>query len=437
MEDEIKLYLNKLFPINRSITGKGNEKTLQILNKICPIEINSIPSGTKCFDWSVPPEWNVKEAWIKNSKGEKVIDFNNSNLHLVSYSCPVNKTIDFNELSSHLHYLKDKPNSIPYRTSYYKKNWGFCLTYEDYLNLNKNEKYQVFIDSKFNENGKMVYGESFKKGKSTKEILITSYICHPSLANDNLSGVILSCFLFREILKLKNPKYSYRLLLVPETIGPISWLSKNSSKNIVGGYVISCVAGPDSLGYKKTFLGNHEIDKATKYALKGKKYIKYKFEPIGSDERQFSSPSFRIPTGTITKSKYYEYKEYHTSLDNLNFISPSFLKESLDTYLKSIYYLECNKIYKRKFGECEFMLSKIPNLYPEIGGTISQPLFISNHNNFKYTKKSNGKILDCISWLMFGCDGENDLFSIQKKSKLDIDSLIQAANILKEKKLLI
>jgi aminopeptidase-like protein len=439
MVEEINSYLNKLFPLNRSISGKGNEQTLNILKEICPLDIKSINSNTQIFDWKTPPEWNIKEAWIKDSKGNLIISFNNSNLHVLNYSTPINKSISFDELDQHLFYLKDKPNAIPYRTSYYKENWGFCLSYNQYLSLDKSETYHVFIDSELNEEGKLVYGEAFKQGTSSEEILISSYFCHPSLANDNLSGILLSCFLFRELQKIET-HYSYRLVLIPETIGAIAWLHQNKSNisNIKGGFVISCVAGPDVLGYKETFLKTHDIDKAVKYALRNEElYKRYKFEPIGSDERQYSSPAFRIPVGTITKSKYYEYSEYHTSLDNLDFISPSNLEKTLKAYLKSIFYLENNIKYKRKFNECEFMLSKLGDIYPNTGGTISQPAVVKNHMAHDYTPNSNGNLLDCISWLSFGCDGENTIFDIQEMSELDIDDLIYAANILKEKELLL
>lgn len=436
MIGKVDKYLKKLFPLNRSITGKENEKTLNILKEIVPLKVKQIPSNTSVFDWTVPPEWNVKEAWVKDSKGNIIINFKDSNLHLVSYSIPINQKLNFKELSNHLFFLKEKPNAIPYRTSYYKRNWGFCISYNDYLLLDKQETYHVCIDSELDNNGKMVYGEAYKRGKTKKEILISSYICHPSLANDNLSGVILSCFLFHEISRM-DTYYSYRLLLIPETIGAISWLWKNQKNNVEGGFVASCVAGPDPLGYKKTYLGNHSIDKAIKYSLQDKNYITYKFEPIGSDERQYSSPAFKIPIATITKSKYYEYEQYHTSLDNLDFISSSNLKETLDVYLKAIYYLEYNQKYKRKFNECEFMLSKLGNIYPDTGGTISQPLVVKNHLNHEYTSKSSGKILNCISWLSFGCDGEKTLFDIQEESNLPIDDLIYALNLLKDKKLII
>ena len=436
MIKRIDEYLNKLFPLNRSISGKENEKSLEILRQIYPFEIKSIPSNTKVYDWTVPPEWNVNEAWVKDSKGNILINFKDTNLHLVSYSIPLDKKVTYNELAEHLYYLEEKPDSIPYRTSYYKRDWGFCISYNNFLKLSKDETYHVYIDSSLDSNGKMVYGEALKKGETDEEILISSYICHPSLANDNLSGVVLSCFLFDQLSKI-DTYYSYRLLLIPETIGAISWLWKNRTNKIKFGLVASCVAGPGKLGFKSTFKGDSSLDKAIMYALKDKDYISYKFEPIGSDERQYSSPAFKIPTATITKSKYYEYDEYHTSLDNLDFISPSNLKLTLDVYLKAISYLELDRKYKRKFNECEFMLSKLGDIYPDTGGTIAQPLAVKDHFNHEYTSNSSGKVLDSISWLSYGCDGDKSLFDIQKESDLPIDDLIYSLNILKNKNLIL
>ena len=436
MIKRIDEYLNKLFPLNRSISGKENEKSLEILREIYPFEIKSIPSNTKVYDWTVPPEWNVNDAWVKDSKGNILINFKDTNLHLVSYSIPIDKKVTYNELAEHLYYLEEKPDSIPYRTSYYKRDWGFCISYNNFLKLSKDETYHVYIDSSLDSNGKMVYGEALKKGETDEEILISSYICHPSLANDNLSGVVLSCFLFDQLSKM-DTYYSYRLLLIPETIGAISWLWKNRTNNIKFGLVASCVAGPGKLGFKSTFKGDSSLDKAIMFALKDKDYISYKFEPIGSDERQYSSPAFKIPTATITKSKYYEYDEYHTSLDNLDFISSSNLKLTLDVYLKAISYLELDRKYKRKFNECEFMLSKLEDIYPDTGGTIAQPLAVKDHFNHEYTSNSSGKVLDSISWLSYGCDGDKSLFDIQKESDLPIDDLIYSLNILKNKNLIL
>jgi len=433
MSTNVDSYLERLFPITRSITGEGNRETLNILDEITPLKIKSIPSNTEVFDWTVPPEWSVREAWIKDSKGKTLVDYKDCNIHLMSYSTPVEQAVDFDELSDHLHYLEDKPTAIPYRTSYYKRDWGFCMTHDQYSSLDRDDTYSVFIDSNFNDRGELIYGEAFIKGQTDEEILISSYMCHPSLANDNLSGIVLSCLLFKKLSELKNTRYSYRLLILPETIGPIAWLaSEKDHENVVAGFVVSCVAGPGELGYKETYLGDHFLDKAVKYALHDKTYIHYGFEPIGSDERQYSSPKFRIPIGTITKSKYYEYEEYHTSLDNLNFISSSYLEDTLVVYLKAIHYLEHNKQYSRKFDECEFRLSKLGDLYPSVGGTISQPTITK-----KQHANNKKRLLDCISWLMFACDGENSLFDVQEMSKLSMDDIIDAAKILEGKGILL
>lgn len=429
--------LKTLFPITRSITGKGNEKTLEILKDTLPsLKIKSIESGTDAYDWKVPSEWNVRSAWIEDEDRNRVIDFSNNNVHLVSYSEPIDTLLSFDELKPHLHYIKNKRNAIPYRTSYYKKTWGFCLSYDQYLSLDRTKKYHVKIDSEFDEKGKMVYGEAYKKGKSKNEILISSYICHPSLANDNLSGVVLSCLLFKYLMNIET-EYSYRLLLIPETIGAIAWLSQNKVNNIVFGLVPTCVAGPDKIGHKKTFVPEHELDIAIQFALDEIDHIQYEFEPIGSDERQYSSPAFKIPIASITKSKYYEYDEYHTSLDNLDFISPENLEQTLEVYKKTIYYLENNIVYSRKFDQCEFMLSKIENLYPTMGGTICQPSIVDNHKEHEYTASLKGNIFNCFSWLMHCVDGKTSLFDIQKKSNLPIDDLIISSRVLYKKGLLI
>ena len=433
---EVEYLLKTLFPINRSITGKGNKKTLEILKDICPLDIKSIKSGTEVYDWKVPSEWNVDSAWIKDEDGNTIVDFETNNVHLVSYSEPIDRLMTFDELEPHLHYIKSKTNAIPYRTSYYKKTWGFCLSYNQYMSLDKKKKYHVKIDSEFDDKGKMVYGEAYKKGKSKNEILISSYICHPSLANDNLSGVVLSCLLFKYLMNIET-EYSYRLLLIPETIGSIAWLSQNDISNIQFGFIPTCVAGPDKIGHKKTFIQNHELDLAIQFALEEVDHIDYEFQPIGSDERQYSSPAFRLPMASITKSKYYEYDEYHTSLDNLDFISPENLEQTLDAYKRAIYYLENNRVYTRKFDECEFMLSKIRNLYPTIGGTICQPSLVNDHNKHEYTKEIKGNVFDCFSWLMHCVDGKTSLFDIQIKSNLDIDDLIASSKILNDNGLLL
>ena len=329
---KIQKYLEKLFPINRSLTGNGNRETLDIINEIIPIKINEIKSGTKAYDWKVPKEWNIKSAWIKDSSGNKIIDFDENNLHIISYSVPINKKISWNELKKHIHINKSKENIIDYRTSYYKKDWGFSVTRSQYKKLERCEgKFHIFIDSSL-KNGSLSYGELLIKGESIKEILISTYICHPSMANDNLSGVLCTAFLARYLSKLKKRKWSYRVIFVPETIGALVFCNKNEKivKRIDYGLVISNVGGPGKFGYKQSFEKSNFINTTVEQVfLENKeKYYTYPFDISGSDERQYSSQAFNINTISITKDKYYEFKEYHTSKDNLNFVNGSQINQS-------------------------------------------------------------------------------------------------------------
>jgi len=419
---------DELFPINRSITGDGVRKTLLKLSEIVALDINEVPCGTKCFDWIIPREWSVRSAWIRDKTGKTIVDFQRNNLHLVSYSKPVHKTLHYNELVDHLHYLPDKPEAISYRTSYYEDNWGFCMSYRDYLNLDKNAEYEVYIDSEFNEQGSLTYAQASKKGNSSKEYIISTYCCHPSMANDNLSGLILAVLLFHRICEI-DTVHSYRLLIAPETIGVISFLAqqKEAAKKITGGYVVTTVAGPGSFGYKHSFLGDHEIDLAAKEALRKTDYISYPFEPVGSDERQYSTPGFRIPVGTICKDKYYEYDQYHTSLDNLNFISSQYLVETLEIYWETIMALEANCIYDRNEPHCEYQLSRY-DLYLTTGG--SQLHSVHQHRKHKEGESGIGiqrEIKDlevkAMNWLMYACDGKTPLLVIAQKSGISISIL--------------
>lgn len=460
--------LKELFPICRSITGNGVRQTLFILKKIADFNIKEIPSGTKCYDWTVPNEWNVTDAYVKNSSGKKIIDFNKNNLHLVSYSQPINETVSYQELVKHLHTLPDLPNAIPYRTSYYNKNWGFCLTHEDFQKLDKNEQYHVIIDSTL-EPGNLTYGDYVIQGSSGKEFLFSTYCCHPSLGNDNLSGLILWSFLLRALQKQKL-KHSYRFIIVPETIGAIAYLLKNEGKmkQIIGGFILTCVAGPSNFGYKSSYIGNDLIDKVVDTAFNDLKlsYIKYPFDINGSDETHFSAPFFRIPIGTICRDKYYEFDYYHTSLDNLDFISAKNLIESLKVYFSIISHLENfnakdidniskksiqknmnesdkNGIFYRSLNPyCEPMLSK-RGLHPTVGGKIKQKAFNfkTNHEQRNYNisdelNDHSGSEIDAIGWLMFLGDGMTSLQEISEKSRLDLNLLEKTAEKLVKNQLL-
>ena len=446
LEQRVLKVFSDLFPINRSLTGKGVEETFNyLIEKFLPnSKINSIPSGAKAYDWIVPEEWNIKDAYVLNGLGEKIIDFKESNLHVMSYSKSINKTIDAKELLQHLHTLPNYPDRIPYRTTYYNKNWGFCCKHE----LLESDKFippfKVFIDSEHNSNGSLKWLECVKKGSTKKEIIISTYCCHPSLANDNLSGIVLSVFLF-EYLSSLDTKFTYRLVIAPETIGAISFLSKAKTKHIIGGMVLSCVAGPDKISLKEGFNANHFMNKIAHMAIKqhlNSDYIVYPFSPDGSDERQYSSPGFKIVTPSIHKSKYYEYDEYHTSADNLDYVNPAFLIETLELHKTWISLLETFCYPKRKNMFCEFQLGR-RDLYPQVGGTLNQSAHLDSdkgneYRNFGFNKNIDitGKHLNAFNWLMHLADGSNSNFDIAEKSGIEIVIINQSIEAMFQRDLL-
>mgnify|MGYP000309446352 CR=1 FL=1 len=432
--DEINKYLRRLFPINRSLTGPGNRETLNILQEIAPLKIKEYPSGKSVYDWVIPDEWHVKNAWIKDKHGKKIVDFSLNNIHLVGYSEKVNNKIKFEELKSHLYFNDKLHDAIPYRTSYYKRNWGFCVTKKQYDILEKTKGLlEVFIDSEFDTQGSLSIGELLIPGKLEEEILISTYICHPSLANDNLSGMLMTTFLARELLKKNNLKYSYRFIWIPETIGAIAYCAMNElqMKKIKSGFVVTTVGGPGCFSYKQCFDSNHPLNSVIEDVFKdeGLEYIKYPFDIHGSDERQYSSQGFRINIVSLFKDKYYEYPYYHTSLDNLDFISAKFIKQSLDLYLKVIDKMENEKIYRSRYNSCEVMFSK-HNLYLEddlaslgIGGS--------------YVNKSGDySNLDLILWILFWVNENSTLRSLSYYLNIDYILLENVADMLVEKEIL-
>lgn len=452
LEKEINDLFEILFPLCRSITGEGVRKTLSILQGVTPFATHSLPSGTKCFDWNIPDEWHIRDGYIRDFRGKKIVDFRKNNLSVVSYSAPIKQVLSYHDLLPHLHTLPKIPHAIPYRTSYYKRDWGFCLTSHQKSLLSPNKKYDVLIDSTLFP-GVLNYGEQLIKGSSNLEFLISTYCCHPSLGNDNLSGIVLWILLLK-LLSSKPTRHSYHFIIIPETIGSIAYLCVNESsmKRVKGGFVITCVAGAGKLGYKETFLGNHPIDMVVKKTFEnlGRDYIHYPFTPEGSDERQYSSPYFRIPVGTICKDKYYEYNEYHTSLDNLNFIKPDHLLTTLTVYLGAIGLLESLserdfKLLNRaaisqfrvpKRGQATIFRSLNPwcepnlgkrGLYPQIGGTLHQ----------KATEAvADEKLLTAMRWILFFGDGQAPLTTIAEKNNISQNLLEKAANILSSKNLI-
>ena len=339
----------ELFPINRSIMGDGVRETLLYIKREIPeLKIKKIKTGSKMFDWEVPNEWNVSDAYVEDENRKKIIDFKKNNLHLMSYSIPIDKWIDSKELNKHLYSIEDQPDAIPYVTSYYKKNWGFCLSHNQRLKL-KNKKYHVVIKSSLKP-GFLNYGELFFKGKSSNEIFLSTYVCHPSMANNEVSGPVVTLALSKYIKKMKNRNFSYRIIFIPETIGALAYLSKNHKEmknNIKAGFILTCVGDNKKFSFMPSRLGVTLADKIANHIIKYfyPSTIKYSFLERGSDERQYCSPLIDLPIVSLMRSKYGTYKEYHTSDDNLTFISNKGLMGGYQINKKCIEALEINKRY--------------------------------------------------------------------------------------------
>ncbi len=408
----------RLYPICRSITGNGVRETLTILNEFIPLNITEIPTGTKVLDWEIPDEWNIRSAWIKNSKGEKIVDFNKLNLHVLNYSIPVDERLSLTKLKNHLYTIPEYPDWVPYRTSYYKRQWGFCMPHSQMEGLPEGE-YEVKIDSTL-EPGSLTYGEVYIPGKTEEEVLFSCHICHPSLCNDNLSGIVLAVKL-AELMKSMNLHYSYRFLFIPGTIGSIAWLSRNEDKlhNIKYGLVLTLLGDSTQFQYKKSRQENAGIDKIAEYVLSKRKGSKIlDFSPYGYDERQFCSPGFNLPTGRLTRTPHEEFPEYHTSADNLDFISSSNLEESLELILEFITIIEYNKTYINLQPKGEPQLGK-RGLYKQVGGQTDQKSFQM-----------------ALLWILNFSDGSHSLLDIAVKSEIDFGIIVKAAGELINAKLI-
>ena len=416
---EMYQFISKLYPICRSITGNGIRETLNIIKELVPVDIHEVPTGTRVFDWTVPKEWNIKDAYVLNSKGKKIIDFKKSNLHVLGYSVPIQKKVSLAELKEHLFTLPDQPECIPYRTSYYKETWGFCLSHNQFLSL-EDDEYEVFIDSSLEE-GYLTYGEYYLKGETEDEVLISCHCCHPSLCNDNLSGMALATFLAKFLSRF-SLSYSYRFLFIPGSIGSITWLALNESKtnHIKHGLVVACVGDSGKSTYKKSRQGDAEIDKAVVHVLKhsGKDYEIMDFSPYGYDERQYCSPGFNLPVGCLMRTPHGCFPEYHTSADNLDFIKSEFLTDSFSKYLSVLNVLEANKKYLNTNPKCEPQLGK-RGLYGAIGGQKINPF-----NQF------------AMLWVLNLSDGDHTLLDIAERSGLEFDLIRNAAELLLKHNLL-
>jgi aminopeptidase-like protein len=415
---EIHALMRNLYPICRSITGDGFRQTLARLKQEVPIEVHEVASGTKVFDWTVPREWNIRDGYVKNSKGERVVDFRKHNLHVVNYSVPVKRKMSLAQLRPHLHTLPDQPDLIPYRTSYYKEAWGFCLPHHQLEQMGEDD-YEVCIDSTL-QDGHLTYGECLLQGASAEEVLISCHACHPSLCNDNLSGVTVATFLAKHLAQLPL-RYSYRFLFIPGTIGSITWLAQNEERvgAIRHGLVLTCIGDRGNFTYKKSRRGNAEIDLAVEHILEhsGGDYSALDFSPYGYDERQYCSPGFNLAVGCLMRSHHGEFPEYHTSADNLDFVDSGALGDSFTKILSVFDVLEHNRTYMNLNSKCEPQLGK-RGLYSVMGGT-----------NIKQLEMA-------MLWVLNQSDGTHSLLDIADRSGVEFDKIYRASTLLHQHQLL-
>jgi aminopeptidase-like protein len=409
---EIYDLIQELFPICRSITGDGVRETLRLLQRVIPIEIREVPSGTSVLDWTVPNEWNIRDAWIKDASGAKVVDFQRSNLHVVSYSVPVRQQILFQELRPHLFTIPERPDWVPYRTSYYRETWGFCLSHNQLQRMTDGE-YDIYIDSSLHP-GHLTYGELLVPGEKEDEFIISAHICHPSLCNDNLSGVCVAAHLARHMLNQRQRRNSYRFLFIPGTIGAITWLAKNTKglDRVQGGLTLVCLGDANPLTYKRSFVGDAEIDRAVAHALAHSAETSniIDFFPYGYDERQFNSPGFRMAVGSLMRGRHGQFPEYHTSADNLDFVNHDQLTKSYHTLRRVIEILEGNRRYQNLFPYGEPQLGK-RGVYREMGDADQ-------------TKQL------AMLWVLSLSDGRHSLIDIAERSGIEFELIRHVTTIL-------
>jgi aminopeptidase-like protein len=416
---ELLPLVEALYPICRSITGDGVRQTLGILGDWLPIELTEVPSGTPAFDWTVPDEWNIREAWIEDPAGRRIVDFRYSNLHVLNYSIPVDAEVDRETLDEHLYSLPEHPDWIPYRTSYYADQWGFCVPHRLRESL-PDGRYRVLIDAD-RKPGSLTYGECRVPGELDSEILLYTHTCHPSLCNDNLSGLAVAAAVGARLLEMDKPRYSIRLVFGPGTIGSIVWLSRNRNRldSIAHGVVIGLLGDDAPFTWKRSRTGTAEIDRVAAYVLGRRSSANdiIGFSPYGYDERQFGSPGIGLPVGRLTRSVNDGYPEYHSSADNMNLITEERLAESADVVMEILRMLDQNR----------YLVNQEPYCEPQLG-----------RRGFYRTTGGSG-IPDresALLWLLNQCDGSNSLLDIAEKSGIGFESLVATAEELCEAGLL-
>lgn len=449
--EELYGLVEELYPLCRSITGDGVRETLRRIGDRIPLEVREVPTGTEVLDWTVPEEWNVRRAWIRGPDGQKVVDFADHNLHLVGYSRPVRRRMTLEELRPHLHTLPDRPDWIPYRTTYYTDDWGFCLRHRTLEAMEPGE-YQVVIDADMEE-GHLSYGECVLPGRSEEEVLVSAHCCHPSMCNDNLSGLAVATGLARALAERDDRRYTYRFVFVPGTIGSITWLARNEGgavDRVRHGLVLTGVGDPGAPTYKRTRHGDAEIDRAAETVLRrryggdgearadggleggpdggtsdggtsdggtGDGATIRDFSPYGYDERQYGSPGFALPVGCLMRTPHGAYPEYHTSADDLDFVAPGSLRDSLELCLDLVDVLEGNGRYRNLKPRGEPRLGR-RGLYRDTGGD-RLPDFET-----------------ALLWVLSFSDGDHTLLDIARRSGLEFAALRQAADALLETDLL-
>jgi len=411
---ELHGWIRELYPICRSITGDGLRATLQWIRQLFPLEIREVPSGTPVFDWSVPDEWNITDAYIKNAAGDRVVDFRRSNLHVVSYSVPVHQKMTRAELAKNVFTLPEHADWIPYRATYCQPTWGFCLSQRQWDALPEGI-YEVCIDSRLAP-GHLSYGEFYLPGGRTDEVLISTHACHPSMCNDNLSGVVVCAMLARALAGVKR-RYSYRFLFVPGTFGSMTWLARNEERigRIRDGLVLACLGDPGPMRYKRSRQGRAEIDRAVEAILSecGRPSEIRDFEPFGDDERQYCSPGFNLPVGSLSRSSYGKFVQCHSSADDLDFVRPEALADSLHACLLIIQLLEHNEVWVNTQPKCE----------PQLGRRgLFEPAWAADAVRLRIA----------IQWVLNLSDGQHNLLDIRERSGLDTQLLFEAVDALRD-----
>jgi aminopeptidase-like protein len=410
---EMHAFIRELYPICRSVAGDGVRESLRILGRIAPLELHEAPTGTLVFDWVVPREWNLRAARLVGPDGTTLVDADRLNLHVLNYSIPFRGKVQLDELDRHLHSLPGQPSLVPYRTSYYKEDWGFCLSHDQRASLRPGD-YEVLIDTTLTE-GALTWGEALVPGAAPAEFLISAHCCHPSLANDNLSGMVLAATLARMLMDVA-PRYTYRFVFAPATIGAVTWLARNESRvqRIAHGLVVACVGDAGRLTYKRSRRGDAEVDRAVAHVLahSGEDHEIRDFSPYGYDERQYCSPGFDLPVGAVTRTPHGEYPEYHTSADNPDLVRPDRLVNSLCRILEVLEVIEGNLVYRNLSPKCEPQLGK-RGLYGAIGGRSHA---VPNQM--------------ALLWVLNLADGSRSLLEIAERSRLPFVDVQRAARAL-------